>query len=47
MKFEPDIESDLRQMPESDRYDPLMIISLGMIVFSAVLIAMTVAVMVS
>ena len=47
MKFEPDIEIDLRQTRESDCYDPLMILSFSMIAFSVVLIAMTVSVMVS
>ncbi len=47
MKIEPDIEIDPLQTLESGRYDPLIIASLGMIAFSAVVIAMTVSVMVS
>lgn len=47
MKIEPDIEIDLQQTFGGGGYDPLMIVSLGMIAFSAVVIAMTVSVMVS
>lgn len=47
MKFEPDIDVDHRQMPEDRRYDPILIMSFGLIAFSAVIIAMTVSVMVS
>ena len=47
MKTEPDIEIDLQQTLESGRYDPLMIVSLGMIAFSTVVIVMTVSIMVS
>ncbi len=47
MKTEPDIEIDLQQTLESGGYDLLMIVSLGMIAFSTLVIAMTVSVMVS
>lgn len=47
MKFEPDIEIDLRQTSESGGYDPLLIVSFGIIAFSTLIIVMTVSVMVS